>query len=169
MKFVYTILTIAAVALAAPSLMESVHRRDNGGDPSHLLSELAQVVACYDIALDKAGVTKAGAAVPTQPAGIDCDAIMSLAGKGGASSSGSGKPSATSTGSSSATTSGSASSGSTTASPSSGSSTGSSTGSSSGASTTGSSSSGSATGSASSTGSMSSTGSSSTPSATSSK
>ncbi|KAJ3484206.1 hypothetical protein NLG97_g7114 [Lecanicillium saksenae] len=160
MKFSYTLLTFPIAVLAVPNLMEPVHRRDNGSEKiQQLLSGVAQAVVCFDIALDKAGLTKSGAVVPTQPPGVDCAAIISLANGGSAGSSGasgSGKPTETSTGSSSAVKSGSESSVSATGSTSSGS-------------ATGSSSTGSTTGGPSSTSSMSSTGSSSAPSATSSK
>ncbi|KAJ6781235.1 hypothetical protein PWT90_05098 [Aphanocladium album] len=153
MKFAYTLLTVPLAALAAPGLMESAVRRDgdkSGDKAQQLLSGVAQAIACFDIALDKAGVTKSGAVVPTQPPGVDCEAIISLANAGGAKSSG-----ASGSGTSSATSTSSSSGSAKPTSPS-----GSATGSSSASSTTSG---------PSSTGSMSSTGSSSTPSATSSK
>ncbi|KAJ2970988.1 hypothetical protein NQ176_g7914 [Zarea fungicola] len=85
MKFVLiSVLALqTAVAVAAPNLFQPLFRRDNGSSDAvqQLTSGFAKVAACFDIALDKAGVKKEGTVVPKPPKGLDCEAVISFVNK----------------------------------------------------------------------------------------
>lgn len=175
MKVTYTILALPVVALAAPNLMDSSDRRSDITDALQLLnSGITKALACFDIALAKAGVRKPGAVVPQPPMGVDCDALIAMIIGGGGKATPSGTASSASSASSTSAMSSSSPSTSATSSPSASSSSSSSASTSSASTTTGSSSSTSSmptstsSSSSMSTSSMSTTGSSSASSATSS-
>lgn len=146
MKFalIHVLALQTAVAVALPNLFQPMFRRDNGSSDAvqQLTSGFAKAAACFDIALDKAGVKKEGTVVPKPPMGVDCEAVISLLNKPHGTGSSS-KPSKTdssaapsSTGSMSSKMSDSASSTGSSSTPSSSTSGGSSSASTSGASST---------------------------------
>ncbi|OAA75061.1 hypothetical protein LEL_07049 [Akanthomyces lecanii RCEF 1005] len=101
MKLTHTILALPVVALAAPNLMDSSAGRSDITDALQLLnSGITKALACFDIALAKAGVRKPGAVVPQPPMGVDCDALIAMIIGGGGKATPSGTASSASSASS---------------------------------------------------------------------